>query len=165
MPERLIDKQGDVWTKGVDGLWHTPETRPFPLEHIEKKWGPLTPAPKYMVGDTVLITGGYYKREPREVQITKVGRKWFYVPSEYGKAESILFSLEDGYERTESNYAQRAWRPEDYQEYEIRREAWDRIGQAGYRIDRSGRITGLSAYERLTTDQIERIADILEEKP
>lgn len=36
-----IDKQGDVWTIGVDGLLHTPETAAFPREHVEKKWGPL----------------------------------------------------------------------------------------------------------------------------
>lgn len=36
-----IDRDGDVWTLGADGLMHTPETRPFPREHVEKKWGPL----------------------------------------------------------------------------------------------------------------------------
>lgn len=43
-----IDKHGDVWTEGNDGLMHTPETRPFPREHVERKWGPLdltTPTP------------------------------------------------------------------------------------------------------------------------
>lgn len=43
-----LDKQGDVWTLGADGLMHTPETAPFSREHVEKKWGPLvalTPAP------------------------------------------------------------------------------------------------------------------------
>lgn len=35
------DIQGDVWTLGEDGLLHTPETRPFSREHVEKKWGPL----------------------------------------------------------------------------------------------------------------------------
>lgn len=39
-----IDKHGDVWRMGDDGLLHTPETRPFPRDHVEKKWGPLRPA-------------------------------------------------------------------------------------------------------------------------
>jgi hypothetical protein len=39
------DRQGDVWTLNPDdGLMHTPETRPFPREYVEKKWGPLLPA-------------------------------------------------------------------------------------------------------------------------
>ena len=40
------DRHGDVWTLGDDGLMHTPETRPFPLGHVEKKWGPLVPVPE-----------------------------------------------------------------------------------------------------------------------
>lgn len=36
-----IDKQGDVWTEGDDGLLHTPETAPFPRAYVEHKWGPL----------------------------------------------------------------------------------------------------------------------------
>ncbi len=39
------DRHGDVWVEGADGLMRTPETRPFPREHVEKKWGPLVPAP------------------------------------------------------------------------------------------------------------------------
>lgn len=39
----VVDKDGDVWTLGGDGLMHTPETKPFPLEYVEKKWGPLRP--------------------------------------------------------------------------------------------------------------------------
>lgn len=42
-PGSWIDNQGDVWTLGADGLMHTPETAPFPREHVEKKWGPLRP--------------------------------------------------------------------------------------------------------------------------
>lgn len=38
-----VDRHGDVWREGTDGLMHTPETRPFPREHVEKKWGPLRP--------------------------------------------------------------------------------------------------------------------------
>lgn len=51
MAEQWIDRQGDVWTLGDDGLLHTPETAPFSREHVERKWGPLvaiaepTPAP------------------------------------------------------------------------------------------------------------------------
>ena len=41
--DAFVDKQGDVWRMGDDGLMHTPETRPFPREHVEKKWGPLRP--------------------------------------------------------------------------------------------------------------------------
>lgn len=37
------DRQGDVWFEGADGLMHARETRPFPREHVEKKWGPLVP--------------------------------------------------------------------------------------------------------------------------
>ena len=36
-----IDKQGDAWRLGTDGLMHTPETAPFTREHVERKWGPL----------------------------------------------------------------------------------------------------------------------------
>jgi hypothetical protein len=36
-----IDRQGDVWALGEDGLLHTPETRPFSREYVERKWGPL----------------------------------------------------------------------------------------------------------------------------
>jgi protein gp37 len=45
-----IDKQGDVWTPGVDGLMHTPETAPFSREHVERKWGPLKPLRKHAAG-------------------------------------------------------------------------------------------------------------------
>lgn len=36
-----VDCHGDHWRLGSDGLMHTPETRPFPLDHVERKWGPL----------------------------------------------------------------------------------------------------------------------------
>lgn len=36
------DRHGDRWTEGADGLYYSRETRPFSLEHVEKKWGPLT---------------------------------------------------------------------------------------------------------------------------
>lgn len=36
-----VDRQGDVWRVGEDGLMWTPETAPFPREYVEKKWGPL----------------------------------------------------------------------------------------------------------------------------
>lgn len=39
-----VDRHGDVWTMRFDGLMETAETRPFPAEHVEKKWGPLQPA-------------------------------------------------------------------------------------------------------------------------
>ena len=40
---RYADKHGDVWTLGDDGLMHSLETAPFPLEYVERKWGPLRP--------------------------------------------------------------------------------------------------------------------------
>jgi hypothetical protein len=43
---RWIDKQGDVWTLGSDGLLHTPETAPFTFERVQKKWGPLKRYPE-----------------------------------------------------------------------------------------------------------------------
>lgn len=46
----LEDRQGDVWTYGDDGLMHTPETAPFPLEHVERKWGPLKALDKKRAG-------------------------------------------------------------------------------------------------------------------
>lgn len=42
-PQAWVDRHGDVWRLGADGLMHTPETAPFPREHVEKKWGPLRP--------------------------------------------------------------------------------------------------------------------------
>lgn len=41
MSAALRDRHGDIWTLGPDGLMHTPETAPFPREHVEHKWGPL----------------------------------------------------------------------------------------------------------------------------
>jgi hypothetical protein len=41
--EAWIDKQGDVWRLGEDGLMHTFETAPFPRAYVERKWGPLKP--------------------------------------------------------------------------------------------------------------------------
>jgi hypothetical protein len=43
MATALRDRHGDIWMLGADGLMHTPETAPFPLEHVERKWGPLVP--------------------------------------------------------------------------------------------------------------------------
>lgn len=37
------DRHGDVWREAPDGMMHTPETRPFTREHVERKWGPLEP--------------------------------------------------------------------------------------------------------------------------
>jgi len=39
----VMDVQGDVWERRADGLWWTPETKPFPLEYVLRKWGPLRP--------------------------------------------------------------------------------------------------------------------------
>jgi hypothetical protein len=38
-----VDRHGDVWHDGDDGLMHTFETAPFPRDHVERKWGPLRP--------------------------------------------------------------------------------------------------------------------------
>lgn len=38
-----VDRHGDVWSLGDDGLLHSYETAPFPRERVEKKWGPLLP--------------------------------------------------------------------------------------------------------------------------
>ncbi len=42
-PQSWRDRDGDVWTLGIDGLLHSPETRPFVRSYVEKKWGPLVP--------------------------------------------------------------------------------------------------------------------------
>lgn len=42
-PVAWSDRHGDIWRLGGDGLMHSPETAPFSREHVEKKWGPLTP--------------------------------------------------------------------------------------------------------------------------
>jgi hypothetical protein len=36
-----VDKHGDIWVEGDDGLLHSYETAPFSREHVERKWGPL----------------------------------------------------------------------------------------------------------------------------
>ena len=40
----LRDRQGDLWTVGADGLMESFETASFPIEHVRRKWGPLTVA-------------------------------------------------------------------------------------------------------------------------
>jgi hypothetical protein len=42
-PDAWVDRHGDVWRLGNDGLLWTEDTAPFPREHVEKKWGPLRP--------------------------------------------------------------------------------------------------------------------------
>lgn len=63
-----IDKQGDVWRFGPDGLMHTPETAPFPRAHVERKWGPLRlipgllpdePMPKHRLIGSTCSCGGW----------------------------------------------------------------------------------------------------------
>ena len=36
-----VDRHGDVWCQGADGLMHTPETAPFTLEYVARRFGPL----------------------------------------------------------------------------------------------------------------------------
>jgi hypothetical protein len=39
---KVQDNQGDVWTyNDRNGFWYTPDTKPYPWEHIARKWGPL----------------------------------------------------------------------------------------------------------------------------
>jgi protein gp37 len=45
-----VDRHGDVWEFGADGLMHTAETAPFPREHVERKWGPLKSLSKKAAG-------------------------------------------------------------------------------------------------------------------
>lgn len=40
--EQVLDRDGDVWGRGDNGIWNTPETRGFPWEHVVRKWSPLT---------------------------------------------------------------------------------------------------------------------------
>lgn len=41
-----MDRHGDRWIYDPsDNLLHSPETRAFTLDHIQKKWGPLIPIP------------------------------------------------------------------------------------------------------------------------
>jgi hypothetical protein len=49
--EAWVDRQGDVWRLGEDGLMHSPETAPFPREYVEKKWGPLRPVREVVVDE------------------------------------------------------------------------------------------------------------------
>lgn len=59
------DRQGDRWTLGADGLLHTPETQPFPREHVEKKWGPLRALSKKDAGRE--LDGRTWDEFPTEV--------------------------------------------------------------------------------------------------
>lgn len=54
-PKAYRDRHGDVWTLGDDGLWHTHETAPFPLETIRKKWGPLVEVEDILTRTTSVI--------------------------------------------------------------------------------------------------------------
>jgi hypothetical protein len=40
--EQISDRDGDIWDRGTDGWWHSPETRDYRWEHIARKWSPLT---------------------------------------------------------------------------------------------------------------------------
>jgi hypothetical protein len=40
--EQISDRDGDIWDRGTDGWWHSPETRDCRWEHIARKWAPLT---------------------------------------------------------------------------------------------------------------------------
>jgi hypothetical protein len=60
------DRVGDVWQYGIDGLMHTPETTPFPREHVEKKWGPLRLA-RVHPPVVIDITGGPLSPDERAI--------------------------------------------------------------------------------------------------
>lgn len=51
--EKVVDRDGDVWTKGL-GVWHTPETAPFTAEVLVRKWSPLRPMREIVLPDTEL---------------------------------------------------------------------------------------------------------------
>lgn len=58
---KVRDNQGDVWAyNDINGLWYTPDTKPYPWEHIARKGAPLTevlPEPtKAKAGDRVIAT-------------------------------------------------------------------------------------------------------------
>lgn len=55
-----VDNQGDVWVQGEDGLMHSYETAPFPREHVERKWGPLS----LMLGESAMPHIPGRKMEP-----------------------------------------------------------------------------------------------------
>jgi hypothetical protein len=40
--EQISDRDGDIWDRGTDCWWHSPETRDYRWEHIARKWSPLT---------------------------------------------------------------------------------------------------------------------------
>jgi hypothetical protein len=70
--ESWIDRHGDVWRLGRDGLMHTKDTAPFSREHVERKWGPLrlvrqAPAPtrSKWAGPPHLLTEMYEDAELR----------------------------------------------------------------------------------------------------
>lgn len=39
---QLRDRHGDIWEVGEDSMLHTRETAPFTIEHVQRKWAPLT---------------------------------------------------------------------------------------------------------------------------
>lgn len=43
--EAWVDRHGDVWTFDEDGIGTSPECANFSRKYVEKKWGPLRPAP------------------------------------------------------------------------------------------------------------------------
>lgn len=70
---RWIDKHGDVWTDGDDGLMHTPETAPFPRKHVVHKWGPLSPMVE-VNGEQIIAQ--------RPIGIG--GEAFLYIPTQHG---------------------------------------------------------------------------------
>lgn len=55
------DQLGDIWFEGTGELLHSFETAPFPREHVERKWGPLTPSIEvdldHLGGERVVTVG------------------------------------------------------------------------------------------------------------
>lgn len=83
MTEYWIDRHGDVWTENEDGLMETPDTRPFPREHVEKKWGPIvnsltkhnaTDMLKVISGDTEIAT--YLANNLDHEKLKELAERW-----------------------------------------------------------------------------------------
>jgi hypothetical protein len=83
---RWVDKHHDVWTMRADGLMETPETRPFPPAHVEKKWGPLLPVTDVSAADRAMAEHvdamdalqdvGAFDREAQDAAETRAYHEW-----------------------------------------------------------------------------------------
>lgn len=112
---------------------------------------------KFEVGQTVLLTRGYGKREPEEVVISKVGRTLAYV--QRNKWSEEAFYLADGCERRPANsggVGDRIWTLEEWTDRQHRDDLTKALAEHGI---------GPKGYGHLkqSTKTLERILAILEE--